>query len=146
MSDVIKTLRESFVDEIMAQIGLPYIWGSRDCSGIIEIAFKKIGLPLGDVCAATLYDRFHTKKIMRTAAPVGSLYFYSSKKNSVLIDHVMVLIRTWGNGTRVLAGARGGDSKVRTEKDAAERGAFVDVVLDNYWRSNLIIVCDPFAE
>jgi len=146
MSDVIMTMRERFVERIMARIGEPYIWGDTDCSGIVEKAFNEIGIPLGDVSAAHLYDRFHNNKVMRTAAKIGSLYLYSNNMHELAISHVMTLIKVWGNGTRILAGARGGDSKVRTEKDAAERGAFVDVVLDSYWRTNLVMVVDPFIE
>lgn len=134
------TNRGVFLSRVISAVGAPYLWGGQsqrgyDCSGLIVWA-----LELPDTNSVGLAGMF--KEIATDVGREGSLWFYGSRGK---ISHVMACIRVWPSGQHVLAGARGGDNSTTSERAAAIRGAFVDVVLDHlYQPSKLIKVCDPF--
>lgn len=148
MKDKTLLIREQFVDAAVSRAGFPYRWGAQggghfDCSGLVLWSFAEIGRPMEDTNAAGLYDRFHQNKVMVNAAPNGSLWFYSAKKDGA-VSHVMIQIRTWDNGERILIGARGGNSTTLNDKVAFLQTAMVDVVTSTYWRNNFLFAVDPF--
>ena len=146
--DKVLTLREQFVDACLSRVGYPYRWGGQDdthfdCSGLVVWAMKAIGRPIPDTTSAGLYDLYHTNKCLPDVAPIGSLYFYASQKGGS-ISHVMVVARIWDNCLRILIGARGGNSMTTTDRLAYMKGAMVDVVTADYWKSNFVLAVDPF--
>jgi cell wall-associated NlpC family hydrolase len=148
MKEKILSVREQFVEAAVSRAGYPYRWGAQDgahfdCSGLVLWSFAEIGRPMADTNAAGLYEKFHSNKIMTNAAPNGSLWFYSAKKDGA-VSHVMIQIRTWDNGEKILIGARGGDSTTRNDKVAFLQNALVDVVSWKYWQSNFLFAVDPF--
>ncbi len=143
------TDRERFVEAVISRAGFPYRWGSRgpdtfDCCGLVEWGMEQIGKPFGrDISSATLYDIYHTKKVLEPAAQPGSLWLYSGAGNDN-ISHVMIMIRRWSCGGGTLIGARGGGPTTLTPTKAWEHRAFVDVIQTDYWHNNLVFIVDPF--
>ena len=153
------SLRQQFVSVVREQIGKPYQWGAKgpgsmDCSGLVTYCLKESGLDivLGtqlEMCAAALFDKFHSNKVMEALAQPGSLFLYWEEPAGMTIGHVMICSDVWANGARVLIGAHGGDATTTNPDRAAAmmggRGAMVQNVLAAaYWRSNFCCVVDPF--
>ena len=142
-------IREWFCNEVASRIAYPYIWGAFgpyqfDCCGLVQWASARIGRPFDhDICAADLLDIFHTKKVIRGAEGLGSLYLYTSKKNREKISHVCIYFRQWG-GQKWLIGANGGCSATKTEAIALSSEAMVKVVKDSYRLADLHTIVDPF--
>jgi hypothetical protein len=142
-------LRKNFVEAVVSRAGFPYKWGaigpeSFDCCGLVEYGMNQIDVSLGDICSADLYEIFHNKKVIEPAAQPGSLWLYSNTREATKISHVMIMIRKWGKGG-ILIGSRGGGAGTVNDQVAWEHRAFVDVVMTDYWHSNLVFIVDPFA-
>jgi cell wall-associated NlpC family hydrolase len=138
-------LRDTFVSIIKQQAGKPYIYGTQgpdthDCSGLVNYAFEQIDLPFpARLNANEISQYFLANKVERLQAPPGSLFFYNSP-----IDHVMVVTEHWDNGTIILTGARGGDATTTTIQAATIAGAYVATEWTNYWLSKFQFAVDPF--
>ena len=142
------SLRHEFVSAVSSRVGFPYRWGasgpdSFDCCGLVEWGMNQVGVSLGDICSADLYNIFHKEKVIETAAKPGSLWLYSNTGEADKITHVMIMVRAWGQGG-ALIGARGGGHTTIDDRMAWQHRAFVDCVLTDYWHSHLVFIVDPF--
>lgn len=145
-------LREDFVAAVASRINFPYRWGARgpeefDCCGLVEWGMVQIGHPFErDLCAADLYSRFHSNKVLEPAARPGSLWLYSNTGAPDAITHVMIMHRRWANGGAMLIGARGGGHTTTDTEKAWQHRAYVDCVMADYWHNHLVFIVDPFLQ
>ena len=145
-----KTKRERFVELLRSKIGRPYIWGGNgpdefDCSGLLYWLLLEIGYNTGDATAQNFANRFADCVVPEKKAPIGSIFFYGETPTT--INHLMIVLDIWSIQTRVLVGARGGDSHTTSFDAAINHNALVDAVIaDTYWRKGLQLIVDPFIK
>lgn len=143
--------RSQFVSVIRSRIGCPYHWGGQgpavfDCSGLVVWGLQQVGLLSSDTDLSALglagrYSKSHTP--LEAPTKPGELCFYG--RDVSMINHVMIVLTTWGNGRVVLCGARGGSAGTTTDEKAYSNRAYVDVVTGDYWKGRLILILDPFS-
>lgn len=147
------TQRKKFVRVLRLEcVGKPYLWGAQgpdrfDCSGMVMYALSRAGMVLPDMTVQGLYEYFHTHRIIEAGARPGCLVFYGPDPEHV--DHVMAVLDVWQRGgwpLMVLCGARGGNMNTVNDDIAYGQGAFVDVVLGNYWKSHYQKMIDPWRQ
>ena len=146
MGDVLKSayLRSQAVEYLQHFIGLPYIWGGDDpmagfdCSGLVVEVLQAVGvIPHGsDFTAATLYERFEDKAVIRGYA--GCLAFWYSSNIHEKIIHVEMMVDDFHT-----VGASGGGSKTTTIAEAIRANAFVKMRPLSY-RGDRYLIVDPF--
>jgi len=146
MSDILKAayLRTRAVEYLQRFIGLPYVWGGDDpvagfdCSGLIVEVLQAVGVipHNSDFSAATLYDKFEDKAVIRGYA--GCLVFWYSSNIHEKITHVEMMIDDF-----FTVGASGGGSKTLTLADAIRQNAYVKMRPMGY-RGDRYLICDPF--
>jgi uncharacterized protein YfaT (DUF1175 family) len=142
-----KEKRAAFLKAVREKIGLPYRWAgngpdSYDCSGLVVVCLREIGCEIGDHSAADLAKIFAGNKVDKKEALPGALFFYGDLTTA--IEHVMVVLNRWDNGTFVMCGARGGTSITKDLDIATRQGAFVDVTCGDYNYKKFKIAVDPF--
>jgi cell wall-associated NlpC family hydrolase len=142
--------RRAYTDAIRSVLGWSYEWGGQsdrggfDCSGLVVWALRKANFRIADMNAAQMFDYWHPYKVIPSAALPGTLFFYWDERRNT-VTHVMSVFMVWPNGTRILAGARGGTQETTTLDYAKRDNAFVDIVMnDHYWQGNFAMALDPF--
>jgi hypothetical protein len=144
------SMRSDFLFQCRARLGYWYRIGGQsfeegfDCSGFVIASMRAAGMPIMDQTALQLSATFADGEVPVAGSRAGCLYFYSSKGKKAPIDHVMVELVRWPNGHCTLAGSRGGDFSTTTIERATKLRAMVDVCDGEYWRANLVKICDPF--
>jgi hypothetical protein len=125
-----KYMHKRYIAERIAWnfLGKPYIWGGDDpmkgfdCSGFVIEILKSIGiLPMnGDWTAQGLRKMF-----LEQTTPVpklGRLVFWHGRIETTKAVHVEFCLNE-----ELSIGASGGNSEVKTEKDAILRNAFIKI-------------------
>lgn len=133
--------KESLYWYAMQFVGLQYKWGGDDsilgydCSGFVQELLMAVGMdPPGDQTSQALYNFFHVNGATE-AWQFGALAFYGRGLDR--ITHVGFLINN-----QILIEAAGGDSRTRTEQDAARDNAQIRIRPVKY-RSDLRAVLMP---
>jgi cell wall-associated NlpC family hydrolase len=131
----------------MGLVGTPYRWGGDDpmtgldCSGASIYILQSEGiLPKNyDNTAQGLYRHFKKKENgLEVSIPqFGDLAFYGKLKSKLEISHVAYVVDTY----RALT-ASGGNSKVNTAQDAADKNAYLRILPINY-RKDLVSIIRP---
>lgn len=108
-------IQKLFIHYLFSFIGMPYLWGKRDCSWFAQEMLAFFGLdPKGDQTANDLYQHFLLYGKRQQVPDLGCLLFFGKPDK---INHVAVAL----NGTHMIEFG-GGDSTTLTEADAIKRG------------------------
>jgi len=137
----IENLRKKAIKYLWRWLGVPYLWGGDDvlaglnCSGLIHEVLQSVGLEEHnfDSTAHDLYLKFIDYKVEKPYA--GCLVFWFRDGRAV---HVEMLI-----DDSLVIGASGGNSSVKTLRDAIRQNAFVKMRPLKYRGENFKII-DPF--
>lgn len=116
---------DTFVAAARRKLGTPYQWGGGhspgtwglDCSGLVIVAAKEAGIPLG-AYIPTADGMWRNLPEVSDPSP-GDLAFYGSGGKA---QHVVIVLE--GTPLRTI-GANGGDSTTTTPERAQEQGAAV---------------------
>lgn len=127
---------------LISMVGTPYKWGGAnllsgiDCSGLALLALRFTDLQIvGDFTAQSLHD--HLKPISEPGLGAGCFAFYGPSLNSIV--HVAAMIDEY----RIIH-AGGGDSRVKTREEAAQRGAVVRGDRVSYRKDLLTVLRPPY--
>lgn len=120
---------ELFLEYALRFVGIPYKWGGKnpleglDCSGYVQLLLRTAGILSSSpaLSAQEIYEELIDQGCpVVTSSALGTIIFFG--KNLKEIDHVGFCV-----SDKLILEARGGDHTTLTLKDAAAKGAFVEL-------------------